>query len=65
MAAVHAMKGVPIDCCRTSETPRAPVRKIRFAPGKGNTKLMVLYASRMDIKDASNVRVYVCQPGSV
>ncbi len=40
---------------RTVETPRAAVKKLRFAPGKGNTKLMVLYNSRLDIRDASSV----------
>ncbi len=44
---------------RTVETPRAAVKKLRFAPGKGNTKLMVLYNSRLDIRDASSVSVAV------
>lgn len=39
--------------CRTVETPRAAVKKLRFAPGKGNTKLIVLYNSRLDIRDAA------------
>ena len=37
---------------RTIETPKAPVKKIRFAPGKGNTKIFVLYNSRLDIREA-------------
>lgn len=36
---------------RTIETPKAPVKKIRFAPGKGNTKIFVLYSSRFDIRE--------------
>ena len=36
---------------RTIETPKAPVKKIRFAPGKGNTKIFVLYTTRFDIRE--------------
>lgn len=38
-------------CFRAIETPKAPVKKIRFAPGKGNTKIFVLYTSRFDIRE--------------
>lgn len=40
---------------RTIETPRAVVKKLRFAPGKGNSKLFVLYNSRLDIRDTQQV----------
>ena len=29
------------------------MKKIRFAPGKGNTKLFVLYNSRLDIREVA------------
>ncbi len=31
------------------------MKKLRFAPGKGNSKLIVLYNSRLDIRDAISV----------
>ena len=40
---------------RNLETPHAAVRKLRFAPGKGNMKLFILYNSRLDIRDTSTV----------
>lgn len=36
---------------RSIETPRAVIKKLRFAPGKGNSKLFVLYNTRLDIRD--------------
>ena len=41
----------PLSVYRTVETPKALVKKIRFAPGKGNSKMFVLYNSRFDIRD--------------
>ena len=40
---------------RTIETPRAVVKKLRFAPGKGNSKLFVLYNTQLDIRDTLSV----------
>ena len=40
---------------RTVETARGAVKKLRFAPGKGNTKMFVLYNVRIDIRDAVGV----------
>jgi len=31
------------------------VKKLRFAPGKGNSKMAVLYNTRIDIRDAVGV----------
>ena len=31
------------------------MKKLRFAPGKGNSKLFVLYSTRLDIRDAQRV----------
>lgn len=49
-----------VPTCRAIETPRAPVKKIRFAPGKGNSKLLVLYTSRLDIRDFMTVSLVLC-----
>ena len=46
------------------------MKKIRFAPGKGNTKIFVLYNSRFDIREAgeegliSQLKWSAKEPGS-
>ena len=40
---------------RTIETTRAAMKKLRFAPGKGNTKMFVLYNNRIDVREAVEV----------
>ncbi len=49
--------------CRTIENPRMVVRKIRFAPGKGNSKILVLYTTRLEIRDTTSVRVPIIHDG--
>jgi len=41
---------------RTLEHPRMGVRKIRFAPGKGNSKLLILFTTRLEIREMATVR---------
>ena len=43
---------------RTLETPRGALKKLRFAPGKGNTKMLVLYGTRLDVRDALGVSLF-------
>ncbi|XP_065883318.1 WD repeat-containing protein 11-like isoform X2 [Dysidea avara] len=37
---------------RTIASAKGSVKKIRFAPGKGNTKILILYNNRVDVRDA-------------
>jgi len=37
---------------KSVETARSMVKKLRFAPGKGNSKMAMLYNTRIDIRDA-------------
>ena len=41
--------------CRTLDASKAVVRKIRFAPGKGNSKFFVLCNTKLDIRDINAV----------
>lgn len=38
-------------------TSRGWVRKMRFSPGKGNLKLLILYSDGVDIVDLKNVSI--------
>lgn len=38
-------------------THRGWVKKIRFAPGKGNQKLLVMYADGAEVWDTKDVRI--------
>ena len=40
----------------TIASAKGSVRRIRFAPGKGNTKILILYSNRLDVRDALEVR---------
>ncbi|KAG8325827.1 WD repeat-containing protein 11 [Homalodisca vitripennis] len=40
---------------RNSHTGRGWIRKIRFSPGKGNLKLLILYSDGVDIVDLKNL----------
>lgn len=42
------VKGVEI---KNIDTPRSVIRKIKFGPGKGNKRFLVLYSNRLDIRD--------------
>ena len=48
-------EAICIVTCRTLDASKAAARKIRFAPGKGNSKLFVLYNTRLDIRDITGV----------
>lgn len=53
---------LPSWCCslynfRTITSAKGSVKKIRFAPGKGNTKILILYNNRVDVRDALEVGV--------
>ena len=41
--------------CRTHPTIKGVIRKVRFAPGKGNLKFLVLYNNRLEIRNALEV----------
>uniref|UniRef100_A0A1B6I9I5 WD repeat-containing protein 11 n=1 Tax=Homalodisca liturata TaxID=320908 RepID=A0A1B6I9I5_9HEMI len=41
---------------RNSHTGRGWIRKIRFSPGKGNLKLLILYSDGVDIVDLKNLQ---------
>ena len=43
---------------RYVDTPRAVVRKLKFGPGKGNRRIIMLYSNRMEIRDVSEVLLY-------
>lgn len=43
--------------CSTLASAKGSVKKIRFAPGKGNTKILILYSNRLDVRDALEVGV--------
>ena len=48
---------------RSLETHRGVIKKLRFAPGKGNYKLLVLYHNRMETRDTrSHSSKNVCVP---
>ncbi len=42
---------------RAVPTHRGWIRKIKFAPGRGNLKLLVLYNDGVDIWDAKDVSI--------
>ena len=43
--------------CRTISTYRSTVKKIKFAPGKGNLMIFVLYANgNLDVIDPDSAR---------
>lgn len=42
---------------RGMRTMRGPIRKIRFAPGKGNMKILLLFDDGVDIWDAKRLRL--------
>lgn len=44
---------------RTIASTKGSVKKIRFAPGKGNTKILILYNNRVDVRDALEVGVAI------
>lgn len=46
---VYLFRGIP--------THRGWVKKIRFAPGKGNQKLLVMYTDGAEVWDTKEVRV--------
>lgn len=52
--AVDVFRGIP--------THRGWVKKIRFAPGKGNQKLLVMYTDGAEVWDTKEVRLLT--PGS-
>ena len=63
---VQARCSVPMYCnywvcvvclanCRTHPTSKGVIRKVRFAPGKGNLKFLVLYNNRLEIRNALEV----------
>ena len=37
------------------ETPKAVIRKVKFGPGKGNRRSLILYSNRLDIRDIFEV----------
>jgi len=43
---------------RTISTMRGPIKKIRFAPGRGNMKIMILFEDRVDVWDAKRLRLF-------
>ena len=43
------------DVYRTVPTHRGWVRKLKYAPGRGNTKLLVLYNDGADVWDTKEV----------
>lgn len=47
---VAAFRGIP--------THRGWVKKIRFAPGKGNQKLLVMYTDGAEVWDTKEVRLH-------
>lgn len=42
-------------------THRGWVKKIRFAPGKGNQKLLVMYTDGAEVWDTKEVRDFFCK----
>lgn len=48
--AVDVLRGIP--------THRGWVKKIRFAPGKGNQKLLVMYTDGAEVWDTKEVRLH-------
>lgn len=48
--AVAVFRGIP--------THRGWVKKIRFAPGKGNQKLLVMYTDGAEVWDTKEVRLH-------
>ena len=34
------------------------MRKLKFGPGKGNRRIIMLYSNRMEIRDVSEVLLY-------
>lgn len=48
---VDAFRGIP--------THRGWVKKIRFAPGKGNQKLLVMYTDGAEVWDTKEVRLQI------
>ena len=46
---------IPLNNCRTHSTSRGVIKKVRFAPGKGNLKFLVLYNNRLEIRNALEV----------
>lgn len=47
----------PITVFRGIPTHRGWVKKIRFAPGKGNQKLLVMYTDGTEVWDTKEVRL--------
>lgn len=45
-----------VDVFRGIPTHRGWVKKIRFAPGKGNQKLLVMYTDGAEVWDTKEVR---------
>lgn len=46
------------DVFRGIPTHRGWVKKIRFAPGKGNQKLLVMYTDGAEVWDTKEVRLH-------
>lgn len=42
---------------RSFNTKRSPIRKVRFAPGKGNFRAFILFNDGVDIWDIRDVRL--------
>lgn len=55
---IPALELATLSLTRRLETPRGTIKKLRFAPGKGNSKLFVLYSNRLDIRDTQSVSYY-------
>ena len=59
------MKGFCAGYYRAVPTHRGWIRKLKFAPGRGNMKLLVLYNDGVDIWDAKEVSyavyIFYCQ----
>lgn len=47
---VYVFRGIP--------THRGWVKKIRFAPGKGNQKLLVMYTDGAEVWDTKEVKLH-------
>jgi hypothetical protein len=45
--------------CRTIHTRRGCIKRIRFAPGRGNTKFAVLYHDGIDVFELKEGKVCV------
>lgn len=54
---IHFFKKILLLFIRGISTHRGWIKKIRFGPGKGNMKILVLYNDGVDVWDVKDVRL--------